>query len=62
MAQQFYETKFKDTLYEKCQKFVIPNKCYYKTIEDLKIITEMSTSMSRHQYNILQKYERLTCG
>ena len=65
MAQPCFETEFRNKLYEihsKCQKHLIPKDVYYKTIEDLKTVTEVSTSKSRHQYYILNKYEVLTCG
>ena len=62
MAQPSFELEFKGKLYGKnsqCQKYLIPKEVYYKTIEDLKAVTEVSTSKSHHQYYILQKYEVL---
>jgi hypothetical protein len=35
---------------------------YYKTIDELKTVAEISSSKSRHQYYILNKFEVLTCG
>ena len=65
MAQANFEMEFRGKLFEKyseCQKYLIPWEVYYETIEDLKTITKVSTSKSRHQYYILKKYEVLTCG
>ena len=45
-----------------CQKYLIPKEVYYKTIENLKAVTEASTTKSHHQYYILKKYELLQCG
>ena len=57
--------EFRGKLFEKYseyQKYLIPREVYYETIEDLKTMTKVSTSMSRHQYYILKKYEVLKCG
>ena len=65
MAQASFEMEFRGKLFEKyseCQKYLIPRKVYYETIEDLKTMTKVSTSKSRHQYYILKKYDVLTCG
>ena len=65
MAQASFEMEFRGKLFEKyseCQKYLIPREVYYETIEDLKTMTKVSTSKSRHQYYILKKYEVLTCG
>ena len=65
MAQPSFELEFKGKSYEKysqCQKYLIPKEVYYKTIEDLKTVTEVSTSKSHHQYYVLQKHEVLMCG
>ena len=35
---------------------------YYKPIDDLKAVAEVSTTKSRYQYYILNKYEVLLCG
>ena len=45
-----------------CQKYFISKEVYHKTIEDLKVVTEVSTRKSHHQYYILKKYEVLMCG
>ena len=45
-----------------CQKYLIPKVDYYKTIDDLKAVAEVSTTKSRHQYYIFNKYEVLLCG
>lgn len=45
-----------------CQKYLIPKVDYYKTIDDLKAVAEVSTIKSCHQYYILNKYEVLLCG
>ena len=65
MAQPCFETEFRNKLnekYSKCQKHLIPKEVYYKTIEDLKTVTDVSNTKSRHQYYILNRYEVLTCG
>ena len=65
MAQASFEMEFRGKLFEKyseCQKYLIPREVYYEAIEDLKTMTKVSTSKSRHQYYILKKYEVLTCG
>ena len=65
MAQASFEMEFRGKLFEKyseCQKYLIPRKVYYETIEDLKTMTKVSISKSRHQYYILKKYDVLTCG
>ena len=65
MAQPRFETEFKEKLFEKysqCQKYLIPKEVYYKTIEELKTVSKVSTTKSRHQYYILKKHEALQCG
>ena len=65
MAQASFEMEFRGKLFEKyseCQKYLIPRKVYYETIEDLKTMTKVSISKSRHQYYIFKKYDVLTCG
>ena len=43
-------------------KYLIPKELYYKTIDDLTIAAEASTTKSHQQYYILKKYELLQCG
>ena len=64
-TESSFATDFKKKLFDKyaqCQKYLIPKVDYYKTIDDLKAVAEVSTTKSRHQYYILNKYEVLLCG
>ncbi|XP_066970659.1 transcription activator GAGA-like isoform X6 [Macrobrachium rosenbergii] len=64
-TQRSFEAEFKKRLFDKyaqCQKCLIPKEVYYKTIEDMKTVAQVSTTKSRHHYYILKKYEVLSCG
>ena len=65
MAQPSFEAEFRAKLFDKysqSKKHLIPKDEYYKTIEDLKTASQVSTSKSHHLYYILKKYEVLVCG
>ena len=61
-TESSFETEFKKKLFDKyahCQKYLIPKVDYYKSFDDLKAVAEVSTTKSRHQYYILNKYDVL---
>ncbi|XP_064092787.1 uncharacterized protein LOC135205709 isoform X2 [Macrobrachium nipponense] len=64
-TQRSFEAEFKKKLFDKygqCQKYLIPESVYYKIIEDMKTVAQVTTTKSRHHYYILKKYEVLNCG
>ncbi len=60
-----FEIQFRDILfqmYAKKEKYLIPREVYNRTIEDMKLASQDSSSKPRHFYYVLGKYEIMQCG